>query len=170
MFFFSPPPHLTAASSVFCTLTPCPHRVRCSTAQRNKWKILHYLHSAAQWYCCCTMCEHSPWQQLFPFFALHHTDVTLRYALCVGVTFGLGNPHPRLASHMCSHILIWNVLVLLQDLTVKQAALDAYSETIKVFQNQEALHEHHQNQVPPHEIQRSVSQARILIAHRDPKK
>ena len=27
--------------------------------------------------CCCIMCEHPPWQQLIPFFALHHADVTL---------------------------------------------------------------------------------------------
>ncbi len=49
---------------------PHPHRVRCSTAQ-------------------CTVCEHHPWQQLFPFFALHHAGVTLRLrALCGrGVNF-----------------------------------------------------------------------------------
>ena len=51
---------------------------------------------------CCTMCEHPPWQQLFPFVALRYTDVTLRDALhhasCVDEGgLGLaseGNPPP----------------------------------------------------------------------------
>ncbi len=29
------------------TVRPCPHRARSSTAQCKKWKIFHYLHSAA---------------------------------------------------------------------------------------------------------------------------
>ena len=33
--------------------------------------------------CCCTRCEHPPWQPLFPFSVLRHTNVTLRLrALC----------------------------------------------------------------------------------------
>ncbi len=45
---------------------------------------------------CCTMCEHPPWQQLFPFVELCHVDVTLCHALhhasCVD---GGSAPHPR---------------------------------------------------------------------------
>ncbi len=34
---------------------------------------------------CYTMCEHSPWQQLFLFFKLPHADITLRLrTLCGG--------------------------------------------------------------------------------------
>ncbi len=52
------------------TVTPRPHRVCSSAAQHKRWRILHYLHSATQ------CCEHPPWQQLFPFVALYHADVT----------------------------------------------------------------------------------------------
>ncbi len=41
--------------------------------------------------CCCTMCEHSPWQQLFPFSALCHADVML--CLCTLCGWGV-RPRP----------------------------------------------------------------------------
>ncbi len=34
------------------TFTPHPHRARCSAAQRQKWKMFHYLHTAAASTCC----------------------------------------------------------------------------------------------------------------------
>ncbi len=34
-------------------------------------------------FCFCLLCEHTPWQQLFPFFVLHHTDVTLCFTRSV---------------------------------------------------------------------------------------
>ncbi len=53
------------------------------------------MHCAAQCCYCCSVCEHPPWQQLFPFFALCHADVTLRHALhhasCVNQVSGVEN-------------------------------------------------------------------------------
>ncbi len=63
-------------------LAPRPHRARGSAAQRK-------MENFPLFALCCSvllllhMCEHPPWQQLFPFVALHHADVTLRLTRCV---------------------------------------------------------------------------------------
>ncbi len=67
------------------TRLPLAHTERAAvqrSAKNGKLSIVcTVLHSAAQRCCCCIMCEHPPWQQLFPFVALRHADVMLRDAL-----------------------------------------------------------------------------------------
>ena len=83
-------------------MTPRPHRAHRSagSAKDGKFSIIcTVLH-------CCIMYEHPPWQQLFPFFALHHAVVTLCLrALCgrgVMCRFALG-------VRRCFTTYIWNV-------------------------------------------------------------
>ncbi len=61
---------MTSRSNCPC-LTPYPHRTR-DASQSEKWV-------SPPCFCCCfsLLCEHSPWQQLFPFFTLRHADVRL---------------------------------------------------------------------------------------------
>ncbi len=46
--------------------------------------------------CCCTMCEHSSWQQLFPFFTLYHADIMLCFRALCGWGF---RPHLHWRQH-----------------------------------------------------------------------
>ncbi len=58
------------------TITPRPHRVHSSAALS------------------ATMCGHPPWQQLFPFVASRHADVTLRVLCGWGVRIQDLSQHP----------------------------------------------------------------------------
>ncbi len=66
---FSPKPDTTA-------FTPCPHSARCSAAQYEKWKILHYLH--------CAMLLHHVWTpSLVTVVSIFCAASRRRNALCV---------------------------------------------------------------------------------------
>ncbi len=79
-----------AAASAYCVNTflgnSCFHLLNCVTQTLRYVTrcIMRPVWTRGQWCCCCcTVCEHTPWQQLFPFVVLRHADVTLRHALCV---------------------------------------------------------------------------------------
>ncbi len=55
------------------------------------------------------------------------------------------------------------VVVFLQEIQLKNQALDAFKETVKVFEDQIELHNNFQKQAASHEVQRYASQCNHLI-------